>query len=83
MGLPQLLASHDVEKRQGKENSGEQQHRHILHRISQFQGHGYTVLTGKSQPVFTPDYCFPVRAMRRDPTSSCLFEYAKCSVRET
>jgi hypothetical protein len=30
-GLPQLLASLDVEKRQGEEDSGEQQHPKILH----------------------------------------------------
>jgi hypothetical protein len=33
-GLPQLLASLDVEKRQGEENYREQQHRYILHRSS-------------------------------------------------
>jgi hypothetical protein len=32
--LPQLLAGLDVEKRQGKENYCEQQHRYILHRSS-------------------------------------------------
>jgi hypothetical protein len=32
--LPQLLACLDVEKRQGKENCGEQQHDCILHRIT-------------------------------------------------
>jgi hypothetical protein len=31
MGLPQLLAGLDVEKRQGEENYGEQQHDCILH----------------------------------------------------
>jgi hypothetical protein len=31
MGLPQLLAGLDVEKRQGEENYGEQQHHNILH----------------------------------------------------
>ena len=34
MGLPQLLACLDVEKRHGKENHGEQQHHNILHRGS-------------------------------------------------
>jgi hypothetical protein len=34
IGLPQLLASHDVKKRQAEENYREQQHRQILHRIS-------------------------------------------------
>jgi hypothetical protein len=33
-GLPQLLASFDVEKRQAEENCREEQHRHILHRRS-------------------------------------------------
>src|ERR1035441_4273447 len=33
-GLPQLLASLDVEKRQGEEYDREQQHRYILHRSS-------------------------------------------------
>jgi hypothetical protein len=31
-GLPQLLAGLDVEKRQGEEDRGEQQHPKILHR---------------------------------------------------
>jgi hypothetical protein len=31
MGLPQLLACLDVEKRQGEENRREEQHRQILH----------------------------------------------------
>jgi hypothetical protein len=31
MGLPQLLTSLDVEKRQAEENYGEQQHRYVLH----------------------------------------------------
>jgi hypothetical protein len=35
-GLPQLLASLDVEKRQAEENCREQQHRYILHRRSHF-----------------------------------------------
>ena len=40
-GLPQLLAGLDVEKRQGEENSGEQQHHDILHcKISQFHPDG-------------------------------------------
>jgi hypothetical protein len=34
MGLPQLLAGLDVEKRQGEEDNGEQQHPKILHRES-------------------------------------------------
>jgi hypothetical protein len=34
IGLPQLLASLDVEKRQAEENYREQQHHHILHRSS-------------------------------------------------
>jgi hypothetical protein len=34
-GLPQLLASLDVEKRQAEENYCEQQHRQILHCRSQ------------------------------------------------
>jgi hypothetical protein len=34
--LPQLLAALDVEKRQGKENYREKQHRHILHRSSHY-----------------------------------------------
>ena len=39
MGLPQLLARLDVEKRQGEENYREQQHHHILHcESSQFRG---------------------------------------------
>jgi len=36
IGLPQLLAGLDVEKRQDEENSGEQQHRYILHSRSHF-----------------------------------------------
>jgi hypothetical protein len=36
MGLPQLLASLDVEKRQAEENYREQQHRYILHSGSHF-----------------------------------------------
>src|SRR5665213_1382564 len=35
-GLPQLLASLDVEKRQAEENYREQQHRYILHSMSHF-----------------------------------------------
>jgi hypothetical protein len=35
-GLPQLLASLDVEKRQAEENYREQQHRYILHSRSHF-----------------------------------------------
>jgi hypothetical protein len=34
IGLPQLLASLDVKKRQAEENYREKQHRQILHRIS-------------------------------------------------
>ncbi|MGA2352603.1 MAG: hypothetical protein ABSF70_19375 [Terracidiphilus sp.] len=36
-GLPQLLAGLDVKKRQTEENYREQQHRYILHSVSQFQ----------------------------------------------
>jgi hypothetical protein len=34
MGLPQLPAGLDIEKRQAEENYREQQHHHILHRNS-------------------------------------------------
>jgi hypothetical protein len=35
-GLPQLLTSLDVQKRQAEENYREQQHRQILHRNSRY-----------------------------------------------
>jgi hypothetical protein len=40
MGLPQLLAGLDVQKRQTEENYREQQHRYILHSVSRFHEQG-------------------------------------------
>jgi hypothetical protein len=45
MGLPQLLAGLDVEKRHGEEDDGEQQHDQILHGVSHFAPSGAS-LTG-------------------------------------
>jgi hypothetical protein len=58
MGLPQLLACLDVEKRHGEENNGEEQHHSILHCKSlNSSGHlvpaGNVTLPGSAQEVLS------------------------------
>jgi hypothetical protein len=60
-GLPQLLARLDVEKRQAEKDRREEQHRHILHRMSRNRGaeplsQGVRVSTIRCGETLAPPY---------------------------